>query len=100
MVIYNALVLNDGKPQRFFDHTAYITILSVKFWFRLLHGLGLLDAWTLSAIPPASDVAGLRRRHDQRGSRRAPAGAADRDRLRADFRGPDPPRGARLARRA
>lgn len=59
MVVYNALVLNDGKPQRFFDHTAYISILSVQYWFRLLHGLGLLDAWTLSAIPPASDVAGF-----------------------------------------
>src|SRR5664279_5472644 len=56
MVIYNALALNDGKPQLFFDHTAYLTILSVKFWFQLLHGLGLLDAWTLSAIPAASDV--------------------------------------------
>jgi hypothetical protein len=59
MVVYNALALNDGKPQRFFDHTAYISILSVQYWFRLLHGLGLLDAWTLSAIPPASDVAGF-----------------------------------------
>ncbi|MDB5575226.1 MAG: hypothetical protein JWR80_402 [Bradyrhizobium sp.] len=59
MVVYNALVLNDGKPQRFFDHTAYISILSVQYWFRLLHGLGLLDAWTLSAISPASDVAGF-----------------------------------------
>src|SRR5471032_595881 len=56
MVIYNALALNDGKPQIFFDHTAYLTILSVKTWFRLLHGLGLLDAWSLSAIPPASDI--------------------------------------------
>src|SRR5215471_12978696 len=37
MVIYNALVLNDGKPQAFFDHTAYITILLVKAWFGLLH---------------------------------------------------------------
>jgi hypothetical protein len=51
MVIYNALVLNDGKPRQFFDHTAYLTILSVQFWFRLLHGLGLLDAWTLSSMP-------------------------------------------------
>jgi hypothetical protein len=59
MVIYNALALNDGKPQLFFDHTAYITILSVKYWFWLLHALGLLNAWTLSAIPPASDVAGF-----------------------------------------
>src|SRR3954447_10801401 len=56
MVVYNALVLNDGKPQQFFDHTAYLTILSVQFWFKLLHGLGLLDAWTLSSIPPASNA--------------------------------------------
>src|SRR5947199_3518497 len=55
MVVYNALVLNGGKPQQFFDHTAYLTILSVQFWFKLLHGLGLLDAWTLSGIPPASN---------------------------------------------
>jgi hypothetical protein len=59
MVIYNALVMNDGKPQAFFDHTAYLTILTVKSCFALLHGLGLLDAWTLSAIPPATDVAGF-----------------------------------------
>lgn len=57
MVIYNALVMNDGKPQHFFDHTAYLTILTVKSWFALLHGVGLLDAWTLPAIPKASDVA-------------------------------------------
>jgi hypothetical protein len=56
MVIYNALVLNDGKPQLFFDHTAYITILSLKLWFQLLHTLGLLDAWSLPAIPSAADV--------------------------------------------
>src|ERR1700730_11463141 len=55
MVIYNALVLNDGKPQLFFDHTAYITILSLKLWFQLLHALGLLDAWSLSAVPAAAD---------------------------------------------
>ena len=57
MVIYNALALNDGKPQLFFDHTTYITILSVKLWFQLLHALGLLDAWSLSAIPSASKPA-------------------------------------------
>jgi hypothetical protein len=57
MVIYNALVLNDGKPQLFFDHTAYLTILSLKLWFSLLHGLGLLDAWSLSSFPSASDAA-------------------------------------------
>jgi hypothetical protein len=55
MVIYNALVLNDGKPQLFFDHTGYITILSVKLWFEMLHGLGLLNSYSLSTMPPASD---------------------------------------------
>jgi hypothetical protein len=57
MVIYNALVMNDGKPQAFFDHTAYLTILTVKSWFSLLHALHLLDAYTLPAIPPATDAA-------------------------------------------
>src|SRR6266478_8268405 len=57
MVIYNAFVLNDGKPQLFFDHTAYITILSLKLWFQLLHALGLLDGYSLSSIPPASNAA-------------------------------------------
>ena len=57
MVVYNALVMNDGKPQWFFDHTGYFTILAVKTWFQLLHSLGLLEAYSLPAIPPASDVA-------------------------------------------
>jgi hypothetical protein len=57
MVIYNALVLNDGKPQAFFDHTAYLTIFSVKLWFQLLHALGLLDASSISAMPPGTDRA-------------------------------------------
>ncbi len=60
MVIYNALAINDGGAQAFFDHPAYLTILSVKTWFALLHRLGLLEAWTLSAIPAdraAFDVA-------------------------------------------
>jgi len=56
MVIYSALAMNDGKPQHFLDHTAYLTIVSVKDWFVGLHGLGLLDAYTLPAIPPASDT--------------------------------------------
>src|ERR1700726_3234939 len=57
MVIYSALALNDGKPQLFFDHTAYLTILSLKVWYRLLHALGLLAPYSLSTIPPASDAA-------------------------------------------
>ena len=55
MVVYNALALNDGKSQQFFDHTAYLTILSVKAWFSLLHHLGLLGPYSLSTVPPAAD---------------------------------------------
>jgi len=55
MVIYNALVMNDGKPQHFFDHTAYITIISVKAWLAMLHHAGLLDSYSLSTMPLASD---------------------------------------------
>ncbi len=54
MVIYNALVMNDGKPQSFFDHTAYLTILSVKARFTLLHRFGLLEA--LVIIIPATSL--------------------------------------------
>ena len=57
MVIYNALALNDGKPQQFFDHTGYLTIVSVKVWFEMLHGLGLLGPYSLSSMPPASNPA-------------------------------------------
>ena len=54
MVIYSAFALNDGKAQQFFDHTGYLTIVSVKAWFGLLHRLGLLDSYSLSSMPPAS----------------------------------------------
>jgi hypothetical protein len=57
MITYSALAMNNGKPQHFLDHTAYLTILSVKSWFQLLHSIGLLDAYTLPAIPPATDAA-------------------------------------------
>lgn len=57
MVVYSALALNDGARRAFFAHPAYLTILSVEGWFRLLHQFHLLDAWRLSAIPSASDAA-------------------------------------------
>ncbi len=57
MVVYSALAMNAGKPQQYLDHPAYLTILSVKSWFALLHRFDLLDAWTLPAIPKAADAA-------------------------------------------
>src|SRR5882724_10410487 len=55
MVVYSALLLNDGQPA-FFPHPAYFTILCVKFWFQLLHYLHLLDTSSLSRMPAASNV--------------------------------------------
>jgi hypothetical protein len=59
MIVYSALAMNADKPQQFLDHTAYLTILATKTWFALLHEVGLLDAWSLPAIPPATDAAGF-----------------------------------------
>jgi hypothetical protein len=56
MVVYNALLLNDGRPQEFFDHPGYLTILSAKYAFQGLHAIGLLDAHSLRSIPSAGDV--------------------------------------------
>jgi len=56
VVVYNALAMNDGRPQAYFDHPAFISILAVKLWFQLLHQFGLLGAWKLSSIPSAADV--------------------------------------------
>src|SRR5262245_61137707 len=51
MIVYSALAMNDGLPQHYVDHTGYLTILSVKYWFQLLHALGVFDFYKLSAIP-------------------------------------------------
>lgn len=55
MVVYSALLLNDGHPA-FFPHPAYFTILGVEFWFRLLHVLNLLGPSSLSRMPSAANV--------------------------------------------
>ncbi len=69
MVIYSALAMNAGKPQQFTDHTAYLTILSLKSWFVLLHDLGLLDAWTLPAMPRDAAVFDVAMTHAVRAGR-------------------------------
>jgi hypothetical protein len=57
MVVYNALIMNAGRPQEFFDHPSYYTILSVKIWFQFLHALGLLKVHTIADVP--ADPAGF-----------------------------------------
>jgi len=57
MIVYNALLLNDGEPQQFVDHPAYITILSVcSSGSSCSIASGLLDASRLSDMPLASNA--------------------------------------------
>lgn len=55
--IYNAFLLNDGKPQEYFDHPAYFNIVLTALWLKALHAVGLIQAYSLSTMPPASDGA-------------------------------------------
>jgi hypothetical protein len=55
-MVYEAFLLNDRLPQEYFDHPAYLTILSLWQWFKLLHSVGLLPVHALSELPPPGDV--------------------------------------------
>ena len=55
-MVYEAWLFNDGQPQEWFDHPGYLTILLLGNWFRLLHGIGFLDVYALSALPPPPDA--------------------------------------------
>jgi hypothetical protein len=61
VVVYQGFLLNDGKPQEFFDHPGHLGILLIEAWYRLLHSVGWLNVAALSDIPKASDVAGFER---------------------------------------
>jgi len=54
VLAYNALVMNAGLPQEYFDHTGYAYFLLLAPWFRLLHTLRLLSVDALTALPPVA----------------------------------------------
>jgi hypothetical protein len=56
-MVYEAWLFNDGLPQEGFDHPGYFTILLLGEWFRLLHGIGLLDVHSLAALPAPAEAA-------------------------------------------
>jgi hypothetical protein len=51
-----ALLLNDGQPQQYFDHTGYLNDLLLATWYWLLHGLGILRAHAISTLPSPADA--------------------------------------------
>ena len=48
--MYQALLINGGLAQEYFDHTGYIYILALSGWTQLLHALGLLGPIRLQAF--------------------------------------------------
>ncbi len=57
VLAYNALVMNSGQPQEYFDHTGYTYFLLLAPWFKLLHATGFLSLDSLTALPPTADPA-------------------------------------------
>jgi hypothetical protein len=61
ILAYQALLLNDGRAQEYFDHPGYLSHLANAAWYTLLHWLGFLPVHALSELPPAADVAAFDR---------------------------------------
>jgi hypothetical protein len=61
ILIYNALLLNDGLPQELSDHPGYLTLLELSGLYQLLHKIGVLGTHSISSLPPASDAAAFER---------------------------------------
>jgi hypothetical protein len=57
ILAYQGLLLNDGRPQEYFDHTGYLYVLAISGWYWLCHWVGLLPVHRLSELPPGRDVA-------------------------------------------
>ena len=55
--IYNVLVMNAGFPQELVDHPNYLVLVMLCGIFRFLHSIGLMRAYSLTILPPVSDVA-------------------------------------------
>ena len=49
--VYQALLLNDGLKQEYFDHTGYIYFILLSLWIKSLYFLNLIDVATLSQLP-------------------------------------------------
>ena len=56
-IVYNGFLLNDGRPQEYFEHPGYLSILLLSGFLRALHAIGVLDVVSLSALPPVKDAA-------------------------------------------
>ena len=56
LLVYDALLQNSSLPREIVLHPAHLTVLMLSSTYRLLHWVGLLNTYSLSTLPPASDV--------------------------------------------
>lgn len=57
LIVYDAFLQNDGQPREITFHPAHLIVTALGTAYRALHCLGLMNAFSLSTLPPASDVA-------------------------------------------
>jgi len=61
LLIFDAFLQNDGLPRQIDFHPAHLIVAMLSATYRALHGLGLLETYSLSTMPLASDVAAFTR---------------------------------------
>jgi hypothetical protein len=55
ILAYHGLIMADGLPQEFFDHTGYTYLLALACWNQALHAVGFLPVHTLSNLAAIKD---------------------------------------------
>jgi hypothetical protein len=61
LLIFDAFLQNDGLHRQIDFHPAHLIVAMLSATYRTLHSLGLLETYSLSTMPPASDVAAFTR---------------------------------------
>ena len=61
LLIFDAFLQNDGLPRQIDFHPAHLIVAMLSTSYRALHGLGLLETYSLSTMPLASDVSAFTR---------------------------------------
>ena len=61
LLIFDAFLQNDGLPRQIDFHPAHLIVAMLSATYRALHSLGLLETYSLSTMPLASDVAAFTR---------------------------------------
>src|SRR5262245_8421248 len=61
LLVFDAFRQNDGLPRQIDFHPAHLIVAMLSATYRVLHSLGLLETYSLSTMPSASDVTAFTR---------------------------------------